>query len=107
MIPEKPKRTSVVYHLEDHRKNSGHLQKLLPSPCDGFYIPIVSFGQRVKTGDIIGHVKDVLGENTSPIEADQSGIIFILRSTPTVKKGDALGAILPANEDEKIQSIYE
>lgn len=107
MIPEKPEKTIVSHHLEDHRKNSGHLQKMLPSPCDGFYIPTVSFGQRVVLGDIIGHVQDVLGENTTQIEADQAGIVFILRSPPSVKKGDALGAILPANEDNKIQSIYE
>ena len=107
MLPEKPKKESVMIHLEDFRKHSGHLQKLLPSPCDGFYLPKVSLGQRVTTGDIIGHVQDILGENSTCIRADQDGLIFILRNPPSVKEGDALGAILPANEIDKIQSIYE
>jgi predicted deacylase len=107
MLPEKAKKESVMIHLEDFRKQSGHLQKLLPSPCDGFYLPKVSLGQRVAKGDIIGYVQDILGENSTSIRADHDGLIFILRNPPSVKQGDALGAILPAIEHDKIQSIYE
>lgn len=107
MIPGNPKITKIRYHVEDHRSSSGHLQKMLPSPCDGFYLPTVTFGQHVEVGDIIGYVQDDLGENSTAITADQSGIVFILRSPPAVKKGDALGAILPAIEDDIMHTIYE
>ncbi|MBK8505996.1 MAG: succinylglutamate desuccinylase/aspartoacylase family protein [Saprospiraceae bacterium] len=107
MLPGKAKDSNISYHLEDHRKESGHLQRLLPSPTDGFYMPVVSFGQEVKEGEIIGYVQDVLGQSRTPIKADQSGIIFILRSVASVQKGDALGAILPVRQNNKLQSIYE
>lgn len=107
MIPENQNKKEPKYHLEDFRENSGHLQKLLPAPCDGFYIPIVTFGQRVKTGDLIGYIQDNVGENTVEVKANQDGVIFILRNPPSVKKGDGLGAILPVNENNKMQSIYD
>lgn len=105
MIPGKQKKERTKYHLEDFRKNSGHLQKLLPSPCDGFFIPKVIFGQHVETGDILGHIVNELGENKTDIKADQTGIVFILRNPPSVKKGDALGAIFSATDNNTIQSI--
>lgn len=107
MIPGKPKKGNVKYHLEDYRRESGHLQKMLPSPIDGFFIPNVTFGQSVRKGQIIGHVQDDLGKESTSIRADQSGVVFILRNPPAVKKGDALGAILPAQDVNKIQKTYE
>jgi predicted deacylase len=107
MLPGAAKDPKFKYHLEDHRKDSGHLQRLLPSPADGFYTPVVTFGQRVKESEIIGYVQDDLGQNRTPVTADQPGIIFILRSVASVKEGDALGAILPVTENNKLQSIYE
>ena len=107
MLPGTVQNPKIKYHLEDHRTDSGHLQRLLPSPTDGFYIPVVSFGQKVKEGEIIGYVQDTLGQLRTPVMADQPGIVFILRSVASVKKGDALGAILPVSENNKLQSIYE
>ncbi len=107
MLPEETKSLKIKYHLEDHRKNSGDLHRLLSSPIDGFYIPSVSFGQHVEVGDLIGTVQDPSGKRSVEIKADQAGIIFILRSTPSVKAGDSLGGILPVIEDDEIQIINE
>jgi predicted deacylase len=107
MIPGRCESIELKYHLEDHRSNSGHLQRLLPAPCDGFYLPLVSFGQRVFENEIIGYVHDDLGQNRTPVCADRDGIVFILRSVPSVREGDPLGAILPVVEENKMQSIYE
>ena len=97
----------VRYHVEDHRRESGYLQRLLPSPVDGFFMPEVVFEDPVRKGQPIGHVQDALGKVKTPILADQDGIVFILRNSPSVKKGDSLGAILPATQSEQVQSIYE
>lgn len=105
MIPGKQKKESIMYHLEDFRTNSGHLQSILPAPCDGFYVPIVSFGQRVEKGDILGQVFNDLGERATNIIANQNGIVFIIRNPPSVKKGDTLGAILPVIESNLTQTI--
>ena len=107
MIPGTANKGEPNYHLEDYRPNSGYLQRLLPSPEEGFYIPHVTFGQRVATHEVIGYVQDDLGGKRTPVRADRDGIVFILRSVPAVKKGDPLGAILPVTEDNQMQSIYE
>ncbi|NND31256.1 MAG: succinylglutamate desuccinylase [Saprospiraceae bacterium] len=107
MIPGAYCSRESKYHLEDHRSGSGHLQRLLPAPCDGFYIPQVAFGQRVVADEIIGYIQDDLGKKSTPVRADRDGIVFILRSVPSVREHDPLGAILPVTENSKMQSIYE
>jgi len=107
MLPDDTKSKKIKYHLEDHRKDSGHLQRLLPSPADGFYIPAVSLGQRVDVGDLIGTVQDPTGKINVQVPADQAGIVLFLRNTPAVKVGETLGAILPVIEDDEIQIINE
>lgn len=107
LLNMKADKKSVRYHLEDHRKESGYLQRLLPSPADGFFRPEVVFEEPVRKGQPIGHVQDDLGMVKTPILADQDGIVFILRNSPSVKKGDSLGAILPAIRSKQLQSIYE
>lgn len=107
MLPDDTDSSKIRYHLEDHRKDSGHLQRLLPSPADGFFIPQVTLGQRVDVGEIIGTVQDSTGKVGVELLADQAGIILFLRNTPSVKVGEALGAILPVSEDDEIQIINE
>ncbi len=104
----KPKlETQIRYHLEDFRYHSGHLQRLLPSPAEGFFIPCVHFEDRVKKGEVIGHIRNDLGTDRTSVEADLDGIIFILRKIPSVKIGDSLGAILPVEPSAKLQTIYD
>lgn len=106
MLPEPPRDPVCRYHLEDHRSESGYLQKLMPAPCDGFFLPRVSLGTRLWTGDLVGHIQDETGMSATPVLAGQDGILFILRNTPPVRKGDALGGILPVDENPQLQIIY-
>ena len=53
---------------------------------------MVTFGQKVREVSI-GHVHDNLGIDRIPVATDQPGIIFILQSVASVKKGDEVGTI--------------
>ncbi len=84
-----------IYHVEDPRRNSGFLQGKMPSPADGIFVSGVPLGSQVKKGEIWGKILDpVTGESTEVL-ADIDGLAFLMRNIVKVKKGDALGGILP------------
>ncbi len=86
------------YIVEDFREESGHLQIMLPAPTDGLFQPEVNLGDFVKSGQIIGAITDTCDLSVSPVIADQDGMVFLIRAIPSVKKGDALGGILPISK---------
>lgn len=88
--------------IEDHRKESGHLQIMLPALSDGFFEAEVNLGDFVKRGQQIGTITDLLGQSIFPVSADQDGMLFMVRAIPSVKKGDALGGILPISQPGKV-----
>ena len=92
----------VVYTVEDHKENSGHLQIMHPSPTNGIFEAVVKLGEVVKKGQPIGNVWNNVGELVSAITASQTGVVFLLRAIPSVKKGDALGGVLPITQPGKI-----
>lgn len=98
---------AALHQLEDYRMESGYLQKLLPAPVAGFFLPKVALNNYVEKGDEIGTIQDESGTDSVKIIADDAGMIFMLRCIPSVQKGDTLGGILPIMEGEKVKSIYE
>ena len=107
MIPAKPKPSKIRFHLEDYRPGSGHLQHYLPAPCSGFYLPKVINGQTIEKGEELGCIQDNLGKRLVDIKADHSGTVINLRNILSVKKGDSLGIVLPAIEQDTIQTINQ
>jgi predicted deacylase len=65
-----------------------------PSPCEGFFEPAVSLGQRVAAGEPLGRVSDVLGKRVMTVSAQTPGIVLTLRTCPRVQAGDSLAVIL-------------
>ncbi|MCB0687102.1 MAG: succinylglutamate desuccinylase/aspartoacylase family protein [Saprospiraceae bacterium] len=98
---------ATLHQLEDYRMESGHLQKLLPAPTAGFFLPCVALNDYVEEGDAIGTIQDESGAESLTIFANEPGMIFMLRCIPSVQEGDTLGGILPISEGEKVKSIYE
>lgn len=80
--------------VEDSRPGSGHMQLNHPSPCGGFFEPAVKLGQRVKKGDILGTVVDLLGKKTETISALYGGLIIVLHTFPRVEPGVSVAVIL-------------
>lgn len=91
----------VVYKVEDYTENSGHLQIMHPSPANGIFEPEVSLGEVVKKGHPIGKILNLRSETVAMVSAARDGIVFLLRAIPSVKKGEALGGILPISEPGK------
>jgi predicted deacylase len=86
--------SSRVRHvIEDPRDRSGHLQIQHPSQVDGFFTPAVMLGDEVKTGQVIGSVVDVLGENKREMAAADNGLVVMLRVISRVQRGDPLMAL--------------
>lgn len=93
------------YILEDHRENSGHLQSMYPSPIDGVFISIKDLWEKVRKDEIIGRVIDPLTNDTKEIYAYEDGLLFLLRKSALVKKGETTMGIMPISTTKR-KSIY-
>ncbi len=89
--PDIPRPPLIV---EDHRPDAGHMQINHPSPCEGFFEPAVVLGQRIRIGDLIGTVCDVLGERVERIESRYTGLVIVLHTFPTVAKDDSVAVVM-------------
>jgi predicted deacylase len=84
----------VEHVVEDDRPGSGHLQVCHPAPVSGCFVPAVSLGQRVCSGDRLGTVFDLTGGAETTVISGQTGIVLVLRSFPRVDAGESLCVIL-------------
>jgi predicted deacylase len=81
--------------VEDPRPGSGHMQVNHPAPCEGFFEPAVTLGQRVREGDVLGTVTDVLGQGVEPIRAAYAGVVLVLHTFAWIDAGTSAAVILP------------
>jgi predicted deacylase len=88
----------VRHVVEDDREQSGYLQINHPSPSAGFFEPAVTLGQPVEGGQPLGEVLDPLGDAPVSVAAAHSGIVAVLRSYPSVNKGDSLATVIEVND---------
>jgi predicted deacylase len=93
--------------VEDDRPDSGHMQVNHPAPCEGFFEPVVLLGERVRAGDLLGTVTDLLGERVEPICAAHAGLVLVLHTFARVEPGTGVAVVLetdrslPASEDRR------
>ncbi len=99
-VEQKP----ILHHIEDDRKESGHLQLQNHAPVAGFFEPAVQLMERVEIGDPLGTICSVGGDESTTVAADQTGLIIGLRTLPYVEKEEWLAVIL---ETERTGSHYE
>ncbi len=96
MIVEAPAApTSQPLVVEDSRPGSGHMQVNHPAPCDGFFEAAVGLGHRVKEGDLLGTITDVLGQRCEPVRAAHDGLAIVLHTFARVDAGTGVAVILP------------
>lgn len=91
--------------VEDHRPGAGHMQISHPSPCEGFFEPVVALGQRVRIGDLIGTVCDVRGQRVERIESRYTGIVIVLHTFPTVAKDDSVAVVMEDTETPQQEKL--
>lgn len=90
------------FWVEDSRPDSGYFQGKMPAPSDGIFVGEKNPGEQVKTGELFGKIIDPFTGNSTDILADMDGMVLSIRVSVHVKKGDALGSILPIIEPGKV-----
>lgn len=65
----------------------------LRSPVEGIFRCRVSVDQRVEKGDVVGEMRDLVGEELAKIAAPVSGVVLFIVTSPAIKKDGLLLAI--------------
>ena len=94
MIERSLPASQVVHDVQDHRSESGFLQRSLPSPCDGFFESNVTVGDYLEQGATIGWVVDPLGSDPVKIVSGDAGLLICFGTFPAVSRNDSLGYII-------------
>jgi len=71
----------------------------LRSPVEGIFRCRVSVDQRVEKGDVVGEMRDLVGEELAKIAAPVGGVVLFIVTSPAIKKDGlllAIGALPPS-----------
>lgn len=90
------------FWVEDSRPDSGYFQGKMPALSDGIFVCEKTPGDQTKKGELFGKIIDPFTGNSTDIVADMDGMVLSVRVAVHVKKGDALGSILPIIEPGKV-----
>lgn len=90
------------FWVEDSRPDSGYFQGKMPAPSDGIFVCEKTPGEPIKREELFGKIIDPFTGSSTAILADIEGIVLSVRVAVHVKKGDALGSILPIVEPGKV-----
>ncbi|MDB4384554.1 succinylglutamate desuccinylase/aspartoacylase family protein [Opitutaceae bacterium] len=72
-----------------------HLQAHHPAPHDGTFEPVVALRDEVEAGAKLGTVRSPTDDTITPIYAESSGTVVLLRHDRSVQSGNALCVIVP------------
>ncbi len=90
MLDREQPESRVRLVVEDPRDGSGHMQVQNPSPITGQFTPAVTLGQRIAPGDLLGHVCNIVGDDTREIISTQAGWVLAIRTYPRVHESDSV-----------------
>lgn len=80
--------------------------EFLNSDAAGIFVPVVSFGTMVQSGDHIGDILNTLdGSIAASIHANCDGLLFTLREYPVVYGGSLLGRILKQADGKAANAV--
>ncbi|MCI5845803.1 MAG: M14 family metallopeptidase [Oscillospiraceae bacterium] len=80
--------------------------EFLNSDAAGIFVPAVSFGTMVQSGDHIGDILNTLdGSIAASIHANCDGLLFTLREYPVVYGGSLLGRILKQTDGKAANAV--
>ena len=65
----------------------------LRSPVEGLFHSRVEVGQRVKRGDVVGELVDLVGDPLTTLHAQTSGVLLFIVTSPAIKKDGLVLAI--------------
>jgi predicted deacylase len=90
------------FWVEDSRPDSGYFQGKMPAPSDGIFVCEKIPGDPILKEELFGKIVDPFTGTSTAILADMGGMVLSVRVSVHVKKGDALGSILPIAEPGKV-----
>jgi predicted deacylase len=61
------------------------------APCAGLWRPAVQIWDRVKTGDLLGEIRDLYGETLAQIRTTQDGVVIGLPRMQYIAQGAQCG----------------
>jgi len=74
--------------VEWHLYGDGDIDKGLVASQPGFVITEVNLFQKVHTGDVLGHLCDLLGQTIETYHAPADGVLGMIRAFPVVEPGE-------------------
>lgn len=98
IVPGEPERRRIEHHLY----GDGNLDKGVVSTARGFFVPGVELLQPVRTGDTLGHLRSLTGEQFETYRAPCDGVVVLRREFPAVQQGELvffLTGTLPAGTE--------
>ena len=98
MISSELNQRRVTHHLV----GAGDLDSVIHTPVAGFFQREVSLLESVKAGQRLGAVLDASGRGRARIEADQDGLVIMLRGLPRVQAGDGIAHITQINHKSRL-----
>lgn len=79
-----------------HLIGEGDVDRAIPSPASGFFVPKVRVLDHVHPGQTLGIVRDCFGRTVASVEAPHDGYVIMLRSFPVVVAGEPIGLLASA-----------
>lgn len=89
MLDGEPNRRRLTHHLV----GDGNLDTVIHARADGFFQREVSLLEHVTKGQRLGAILGPSGLELAPVDADQDGVVIMLRGLPPVKVGDGMAHI--------------
>ncbi len=65
----------------------------LRAPAEGIFRPRVTVGQRVRRGDVVGELVDLVGAPVATLRAQAGGVLLFIVTSPAIKKDGLVLAI--------------
>lgn len=76
--------------VQKHLLGSGDLDAGVTAGYSGFVITDATLFQRVKAGEVIGRLCNLLGETLEEYRAPRDGVLAVVRALPVVQPGDSV-----------------
>lgn len=89
MIDGEANRRRLTHHLA----GDGNLDTVIHTRVAGFFQREVSLLENVERGQRLGAIQDATGAELTRVDADQDGVVIMLRGIPPVKAGDGIAHI--------------
>jgi predicted deacylase len=99
LTPPRPPAPAPAYFIEDSRPHAGFLQVQNRAPVGGFFEPAVNVMDRVHKGQMLGNIRDPLGQALHVVESPHAGLVVFLRTFPRVHAGEPVCTILEMAAD--------